>query len=100
MVKTFPHLFPDGKNGPEDERRTKLRIQQWFEQRLLNYDERFAKDAAFLYAATQYIEKNQLQNNINYSYKRGKRREDGAGNVSYSLDDGFSVLGKLQISIY
>ena len=94
MVKTFPHFFPDGKNGLDDERRAKIRSQQWFEQKLLNYDERFADCASFLYAATQYLEKDQLQKNINYSYKRGKKTHDVKGNVSYSLDDAFSVLGE------
>ena len=34
LVKTFPQFFPDGKNGLKEEREAKIRIQQWFEQKL------------------------------------------------------------------
>ena len=59
-------IFPDGENGLKEEREVKIRIQQWFEQKLLNYDERFADSASFLYAATQLLEKEHLQKNLNY----------------------------------
>ena len=84
LVKTFPQFFPDGENGLKEERDVKIRIQQWFEQKLLNYDERFADSASFLYAATQLLEKEQLQKNINYSFKRGTPGLTSSGNVTYT----------------
>ena len=52
------------KNCLKQEREVKIRIQQRFEQRILNHDERFADSANFLHAATQLQKKDQLQKNI------------------------------------
>ena len=68
---------------------------QYFQQRLLNWDERFSKNTSFLYAGVQYIERQQLDRNVNISFMRGKKKTDSEGNSSYSLDDGFSVLDKI-----
>lgn len=40
-IKTWPTLLPDGKFGLSHERKVKLTKQNYFQQRLLNVDDRF-----------------------------------------------------------
>ena len=94
-IKTMPHLFPTGEWGLNEERDVKLTNQLYFQQRLLNYDERFAKCPSFMFAATQYIEQKQLERNVNVSFTRGKRTQGPEGTSTYTLDDGFSVLDNI-----
>jgi hypothetical protein len=92
-VKAFPHLHnPDGSNGKDQERKTRLTDHYYFIQRIVNKDKRFAKSPAYIYAAVAYIEKKQLQRNINISGTRGKRVESTDGGVTYELEDGYTVL--------
>ena len=45
-----------------------------------------------MYAAVAFIEKKQLQRNINIAGTRGKRVESIDGGISYELEDGYTVL--------
>ena len=90
-VKTFPHLFPDGKYGlnyPRDVRLTPL-----------NYyiDGRFSSSPGFIYASMAFLENQQLQRNMNMSYTRG-RAQVSNGIIKMPLDDGFIVLDKIKNS--
>ena len=60
-LKTFPALLPDGKNSLHTDRDVKLTEQNYFGQRLLNQDQRFATNPAFVFAAVAYIEKKQME---------------------------------------
>ena len=67
-IKAFPHLHnPDGTNGKDEDRKTRLTDQSYFIQRIVNKDKRFARSPAYIYAAVAYIEKKQLQRNIHIS---------------------------------
>ena len=94
-IKTFPLLYVDGKNGLRQDRKRKLIDGQYFQQRILNYDERFAKNPSYLFAATQYLEQKQLQRNVGLSFTRGKKGQAPDGFSTYSLDDGYSVLDNI-----
>ena len=94
-VKTFPHLFPNGKYGLHYSREQKLTNLQYFNQRLLNKDLRYSSSPCFVYAASTYIEKQQLERNINISYTRGTRRSTDEGNTIFNLEDSFAVLDKI-----
>ena len=92
-IKAFPHLHnPDGKNGKDHERSVKITDQYYFIQRICNQDARFAKSPAYVYAAVAFLEKKQLQRNINISYTHGKQIKDKDGNTELDLDDGYAVL--------
>ena len=96
-VKAFPHLHnPNGKNGKDEERQVKLTEQYYFIQRILNKDQRFAQSPAYKYAAVAYLEKQQLQRNINISGTRGKKVDHENGNTTYELDDGYTVLDDIK----
>ena len=94
-VKTFPHLFPNGRYGLHYKREQKLTNLQYFNQGLLNKDLRYSSSPCFVYAANTYIEKQQLERNINISYTRGTRRSTDEGNTIFNLEDNFAVLDKI-----
>ena len=94
-VKTFPHLFPNGKYGLHYSREQKPTNLQYFNQRLLNKDLRYSSSPCFVYAASTYIEKQQLERNINIAYTRGTRRSTDEGNTIFNLEDSFAVLDKI-----
>ena len=99
-VKAFPHLNNlNGKNGMFDpDRPTKLTSQQFFAQRILNCDQRFSKNAPYLYAAVIHTEKNQIRRNMALSYTTGHQVVGGNGKVSLHQHDAFSVLNNIKNS--
>ena len=56
-LKSFPCLHPDGKNSLQSERQVTLNDQDYFVQRVMNKDTRFAENPAYVFAAIAYIEK-------------------------------------------
>ena len=49
-TRTWPHLHPDGLYGlHHPDRETKLTNLQYFQQRILNWDDRFSKNPSFLF---------------------------------------------------
>lgn len=88
----FPMKHPDGKYNLHYPRSTKLNDQSYFIQRLKNMDSRFRDDPSYLFAAVAFIEKKQLQKNINISFKRGKKSTSELGETTYKLEDAFSVF--------
>ena len=92
-IKAFPHLHnPNGSNGKDEDRTAKLTEQSYFIQRVLNKDDRFARCPAYKYSAVAYLEKRQLQRNINISGTRGKMINHNSGDITYELNDEYTVL--------
>ena len=92
-AKAFPMLHPDGLNHLSDQRRTKkLGELEFFKQRLFNADPRWRNHPFWVFAAAVYREKKDFERNIDLGYKKGKRKEDSAGNAQYRLDDPYSVF--------
>ena len=91
----FPMKHPDGENHLHHERERRLTDQYYFVQRLRNKDTRFSNDPAYIFAAAAYLEKKQLQSNINVSYQRGRETRGEDGKPTYHLEDGFSVFDKI-----
>ena len=89
----FPMKHPDGKNNLHQERPVRLNDQYYFVQRIRNKDPRFRSDPSYLFSAAAYIEKKQLQRNINVSFLRGKKTTNPkTGESVYNLHDGFTVF--------
>ena len=57
---------------------------------------RFAKSPAYVYSAVAYIEKKQINRNINLAGTRGKKVTNEAGGQTYELDDGYRVLEEMK----
>ena len=94
-VKSFPCLHPDGKNSLNFARKIKLIPQDYFNQRLLNKDFRFAQNAAYIFAVAAFIEKRQIERNKGISYIRGKATREN-GHKKYSLEDPYCVLDNIK----
>lgn len=65
-----PHLFPTGKFGYNVERLTKLSPTKYFNQRLLNYSQKFASDADYIFYAHHVIQQLNLKSRINIAMKK------------------------------
>ena len=94
-VKSWPTLFPDGKYGRDWKRPVKLTNQNYFQQRLLNKDERFAKTPGWVFAAMSHVEAERLRSNANLSGFRGTRHEAG-GQIFYEVNDPLTVFDKIK----
>ena len=66
-VLAFPDLFPTGRGGYDtvDVRETDLLLCQYYQQRLLNVDGRFAKDIEYIACAQYSTELKQLKSDAN-----------------------------------
>ena len=95
-MRAFPALDPKGENSLNCERNVKLSAQDFFQQRIMNINSRFAKCSSFVFAAVQYIENKQLTGNINISFQRGKATKRDDGGMAYTLDDACSVLDNIK----
>lgn len=72
-VRSFLCLHPDGLNGLHDDRRTvHLTPQNYFVQRLMNKDNKFATDPAYLFAACGYVESAQMSKNLGVSWPKNR----------------------------
>ena len=91
-IKSWPALHPDGKFGISYKRHIRLTDQQYFIQRILNKDIRFANSPGYIFAAAAYIEQKQLTDKSNISYRRGKKSVDSEGMTQYELNDAFTIF--------
>ena len=86
-------LHPDGKNHlSDDQRQIKLSDLDYFKQRLFNVNPQWRNNTHWVFAATVYREKKDLQRNIDIGYSRGKKNVSDDGGVKYSLSDPYSVF--------
>ena len=74
----------------------RLSEQNYFISRVCNLEKRFCKSSAYLYAAVAYIEKKQLDRNINLAGTRGKQVVGKVGQKTYELDDAYRVLENIK----
>ena len=72
--------------------------QNYFIQRLCNKEKRFAKSAAYTYAAVAYIEKKQINRNINLAGTRGREVVSNDGGKTFDSSKKCFVPVKLYIN--
>ena len=56
----------------------------------MNTDKKFSETAAYVFAAFAYVEKKQLERNVNISFMRGQQKKETSG--KRVLEDPYSVL--------
>ena len=97
-INAFPLLHPNGKCGLNEKREltVKLTDQSYFKQRIRNKDSSFIDNKAYLYSAVAFVERKQLQSNINLSYTKGKKSTAADGAIQYELDDAFQVFENIK----
>ena len=88
-------MLTDGENSLHSDRQIKLSEQDYFNQRILNKDDRFATNPAYVFAAVAYVEKKQIEGRKGISFQRG-RASTSNGTTTYSLEDPFSVLDNIK----
>ena len=71
-VDAFPHLHPTGQYGQDHPREQKLTHQKYFIQRLMNCDDRWVKNSAYLFASLYKLERDHLERQISISCQIGK----------------------------
>ena len=66
-VRAFPKHHPSGKYGLHHPRQQKLTDKTYFEQRLMNENERFSMDPCYLFMACYYLERQSIERQIDIS---------------------------------
>ena len=87
----FPYLHPSGRFGLHYKRKHKITAQDYFKQRLMNIDKKWSNDKTYLFSALYYVERMQLERQINVSYRRGKV----VGGQLVNMEDVCSVFDKV-----
>ena len=68
-VRAFPRHHPNGQYGLHHPRTQKLTARMYFNQRLMNQDDRFSKDTCYLFMACYYLERQSIERQIDISGK-------------------------------
>ena len=91
-VKAFLILHPSGKFGVDYQRAVELSRQQYFRARIFHYIGIFANNNDYLFMSQQFIERAQLEAQIDISVQKGLMYDDVSGEKSMKLVDTFSVF--------
>ena len=94
--KSFPILFPSGQFGLNEEREFKLSTMQYFCQRILNFDKRFANSDPFIFCAQQRIERETLETSYNISFNKGSLKQETNGKFSMNSPDYFEIFSNIR----
>ena len=83
----FPYLFPRGKFGYNVERDVPLSASKYFNQRLLNYAQRFAGISDYIFYAHSVLQQKQLTSQINMTMKKVQTNNLTAGMLSANFQE-------------
>ena len=70
-MKVFPYLFPEGINGFDQKRNTKLGLGRYFNARLFSKDNRFASDPQYIFFSQYLTELNNINSSISIAMRKG-----------------------------
>ena len=76
---SHPHLFPTGKFGFQTKRKVQLSPSKYFNQRLLNYIQKFSSDSDYIFFAQSVIQKLNISNQINIAMRKVTSNQLTAG---------------------
>ena len=94
----FPEKHPDGKYGLRAKRIIKLNEKAYFNQRVLNHDQRFQCDPEYLYVAEQLCTRKSLESQIDISTRKGslKKSAENPGHFQFAKNsDNFNIFQKI-----
>ena len=97
-AKAWPSLHPSGKfNLHHDRGDEKITPKKYGLQRLYNKDTRFSNNSSWIFAFQQFNERNDVENQIDLSFQKGKIQATGSSSVKVLQDhDAFSIFKKVQ----
>lgn len=87
-AKSFPHLFPDGKNTWTEERGLIITLSRYFNNRLMHADKRFAQDIDYIFFSQYLSELKQVIDKTQISLRNSfEKTKDGTQITSNMLQD-------------
>ena len=96
VAKSFPCFFPSGRNTLSDEREKKISTQQFFCQRIMNKNSRFAENSACLFCAQQRVQREQLERQCDVLFRKRKTERIDSGTIKINQDDVQTVFHPLR----
>eukprot|EP00105_Crassostrea_gigas_P011512 XP_011427210.1 PREDICTED: uncharacterized protein LOC105328139 [Crassostrea gigas] len=94
-AKTFPYLFPTGKFSWNDEREIRITLSRYFNNRLMNTDDRFAKDSSYIFFSQFMSDLNQVIEKTQISIRKSVRRMGCDQKMTANMVQNPEVLSKL-----
>ena len=84
---SHPHLFHTGKFGFQTKRKVYLTSTKYFNQRLLNYTQKFSSDSDYIFFAHSVMQKLNLSSQINIAMRKVTSSQLTAGMVSSNFNE-------------
>nr|XP_034317094.1 uncharacterized protein LOC117686352 [Crassostrea gigas] len=94
-AKTFPYLFPTGKFSWNDKREIRITLSRYFNNRLMNTDDRFAKDSSYIFFCQFMSDLNQVIEKTQISIRKSVRRLECDQNMTANMVQNPEILSKL-----
>ncbi|XP_062587579.1 uncharacterized protein LOC134249219 [Saccostrea cucullata] len=94
-AKTFPHLFPSGNFSWNENRDVKITLSRYFNNRLMNADNRFAKDTNYIFFSQYMSELNQVIEKTQISIRKSLSKLDTGKAMTSEMLQNPDVLSNL-----
>eukprot|EP00105_Crassostrea_gigas_P043473 XP_019927621.1 PREDICTED: uncharacterized protein LOC105339877 [Crassostrea gigas] len=94
-AKTFPYLFPTGNFSWNDEREKRITLSRYFNNRLMNTDDRFAKDSSYIFFSQFMSDLNQVIEKTQISIRKSVRRLECDQTMTANMVQNPEILSKL-----
>lgn len=94
-AKTFPWHFPSGRFSFDEPRDKRLTLARYFNNRLMNADNRFAKDTNYIFFSQYMSELNQVIENTQISIRKTVTQFGKGKNVNADMIRNPEILSKL-----
>jgi len=95
-VKSFVRHHPTGRFGLHHPRSIRLSDLMYFNQRLLNKDERFSKDPFYVFMSAAYLERKGLESQISISGLKGVSSSGNGQERKIHLRDPYDVFKQIK----
>ena len=82
-----PNLFPNGKFGYKVQRQVPLSPVKYFNQRLLNYKQKFSSDSDYIFFSHSVMQQLNLNSKVNIAMKKVKTGQLTAGMLSRNFKE-------------
>ncbi|XP_062599557.1 uncharacterized protein LOC134261102 [Saccostrea cucullata] len=94
-AKTFPYLFPTGENSWNENRDIKITLSRYFHNRLMNADNRYAKDSNYLFFCQYMSELNQVIEKTQISVRKSSAKTTSGQKITSEILQDVDKLAKL-----
>ncbi|XP_062601396.1 uncharacterized protein LOC134263100 [Saccostrea cucullata] len=94
-AKSFPFHFPSGKFSWNEERATRITLARYFNNRLMNADDRFAKDSNYIFFSQFMSELNQVIEKTQISIRKSVSKIGTGKLVTSDMVQDPEILRKL-----